>query len=53
MDFDLLGPITFPEILTVGHGIRELRRLRKTYGNRIWRKRKGNATLKLRDGQST
>jgi hypothetical protein len=50
MDFDLLGPITSPETIAVGRGIREHRRLRKTYGGKTWRKRKGNATVKLHDG---
>lgn len=50
MDFELLGAIASAESIAVGRGIRELRRLRKAYGGKSWRKRKGNASVKLRDG---
>ena len=33
-----------------GHGIRELPRLNRTYGDARWRKLKGEATIRLRNG---
>ena len=50
MQFVLLGRITSAENVAVGRGIRELRRLRRVYGGRRWRKRKGTATVRLSDG---
>ena len=51
MDFQLLGPIPHPETFARGSGIRELQRLQKIYGSGNWRKRKGDATIKLSSGQ--
>ncbi|MBI4600667.1 MAG: hypothetical protein HY721_01780 [Planctomycetes bacterium] len=50
MDFELLSAITSAENIAVGRGIRELRRLLRVYGGKNWRKRKGIASVKLRDG---
>ncbi len=50
MDFRLLSSITGVETIAEGHGIRERRRLRRAYGKAYWRKLKGFATAKLRDG---
>lgn len=50
MDFIILGDISDPETFATGQGIRDLARLRKTYGNGRWRKRKGIATIQLPDG---
>ena len=50
MDFSVLGEITDIETFAVGREIRELRRLRKQYGRGPWRKRKGNARVRLADG---
>ena len=51
MDFQLLGPIRHPETFAQGSGIRELQRLQKAYGSGNWRKRKGDATIRLPTGQ--
>lgn len=50
MDFEVIGDITDIETFAVGTSIRELPRLRKTYGSGRWRKRKGKATIRLADG---
>jgi hypothetical protein len=50
VDFEILGPIRDPETFAQGSGIREIARLRKIHGKGHWRKRKGFATVKLRDG---
>jgi hypothetical protein len=48
--FKILGRILDVETIASGKGIREIRRLRKVYGGRYWRKLKGTATVKLADG---
>ena len=48
--FEIIGPITHIEKIAVGHGIRILPLLRKQYGHGTWRKLKGIANVKLRDG---
>jgi hypothetical protein len=48
--FEIVGPLVDVETIATGRGIRELRRLRKTYGNGRWRKRKGIARIRLADG---
>ena len=50
MDFEIVGPIRAIETIAVGRAIRELRRLRRQYGAGRWRKRKGVASVRLRDG---
>jgi hypothetical protein len=50
VDFTVIGQIEAIETFAVGHGIRELRRLRRKYGAGRWRKRKGLATVRLSDG---
>ena len=50
MHFQILGEITDIETFATGRGIRELSRLRKFYGRGRWRKRKGNARIRLNDG---
>lgn len=50
MDFEILGEIESVETIATGTGIRERARLRRIYGRGRWRKRKGIAELKLRDG---
>lgn len=47
--FELIGGITDRETIAVGSGIRELQRLKKTYGKGRWRKLKGIATVCLMD----
>jgi hypothetical protein len=48
--FEILGEITRTRTIAVGARIRELRRLRKTYGLGRWRKLKGVAKVRLADG---
>lgn len=50
MDFAVIGDITDIETFAVGRGIRERRRLERRYGKARWRKRKGLARVRLRDG---
>ncbi len=50
MEFDIIGEITDIETFAVGSSIRELPRLRRIYGPGRWRKRKGNARIRLADG---
>jgi hypothetical protein len=48
--FKILGEIAGIETIARSGGIRELKRLRKTYGTGNWRKRKGIAQVRLADG---
>ena len=50
MDFTIVGDIGDVETIARGAGIREISRLRKFYGPATWRKRKGRATIRLKDG---
>ena len=50
VDFKILGHISSVETIAVEHEIRELRRLRRVYGQGRWRKRKGIARVELDDG---
>jgi hypothetical protein len=50
MHFRIIGEITDIETFASGRKIRELPRLRKFYGRGRWRKRKGNARIRLNDG---
>jgi len=50
MDFEILGEITVLETIASGRGIRDLRRLHRSYGKGRWRKMKGTARIRLRNG---
>ena len=50
MDFEILGEIDGAETIATGAGIRERAGLRRIYGRGRWRKRKGVAEIRLRDG---
>jgi hypothetical protein len=50
MQFEIVGEIKNQETFATGRRIRELARLQKIYGKGKWRKRKGNAIVKLSDG---
>ena len=50
-DFDILEEITNVETIAVGKRIRELPRLEKLYGSGRWRKMKGEAKIRLRNGR--
>jgi len=51
MHFEILGEISAVETIATGAGIREISRLRKRYGRGRWRKRKGNAAIRLSSGE--
>jgi hypothetical protein len=51
MDFEFVGDLTHIETIAKGRGIRELSRLRRLYGKGRWRKMKGSARIRLRDGR--
>jgi len=50
MWFRIASPIQDVEAIAIGKSIRELKRLRKAYGGRRWRKLKGIARVELPDG---
>ena len=50
MDFEIIGRIRDVETIAAGRTIRQLGRLRRRHGKGEWRKRKGIATVRLRDG---
>ena len=50
MDFEIIGDIRHIEPITRGTGIHDRARLRKHYGQGRWRKLKGFASVRLRDG---
>jgi len=51
MHLEILGDLTDVETIAAGSGIRESARLRKRYGRSRWRKRKGNAEVRLGSGE--
>jgi hypothetical protein len=46
-DFEIVGTITSIETIAVGPAIRDIKRLRKSYGTGRWRKLKGIAKVRL------
>ncbi len=50
MKFEIVGEIEQIETIATGRSIRVLTLLNKKYGKGRWRKRKGVATIKLKDG---
>ena len=50
MHFKIKGEIREIEIITAGHGIKNLNRLNKVYGKANWRKLKGICNVELEDG---
>ena len=48
--FEILGAITDVQTIAVGRQIRELSALVRLYGLAHWRKRKGFARVRLKDG---
>ena len=52
LDFEIVGEITDVETIARGRGIREVRRLNRVYGRSNWRKLKGNAMIRFRNGNS-
>lgn len=51
MSFEIISEIQEIETITEGSGIRELHRLRKTYGSGNWKKLKGIAHIRLTSGR--
>ncbi len=51
MDFEILSDITNSERIAVRSTIRDLAKLRRKYGRGRWRKLKGTATIRLRNGR--
>ncbi len=51
LDFDILEEIANVETIAAGKRIRELARLEKQYGSGRWRKMKGEAKIRLRNGR--
>ncbi len=51
MYFEITSEITDIETIAVGNSIREIARLRKQFGAGRWRKMKGVATVRLRNGR--
>jgi hypothetical protein len=49
--FEIIGELSAVETIAAGSGIRELARLRKSYGRGRWRKRKGVARVRLPAGE--
>ena len=50
MYFEIVGKITEVEPIAIGKSIRELRRLRRQYGEGRWRKLKGVGHVKFKSG---
>ncbi len=50
VDFELLGELRQVEPIATGRSIREVERLVEAYGPGRWRKLKGLATVRLKDG---
>jgi len=50
MDFEIIGEIEGNDAIATGGSIRDLKRLIKVYGQGRWRKIKGFATVRLKDG---
>ena len=49
--FEIISDITDIEVIAFGTSIRDLPRLRRLYGSGRWRKMKGIAFIKLRNGR--
>lgn len=51
MNFEIIGEIADIETIAIGNRIRDVARLRKRYGKSRWRKLKGVAQVRLRNGR--
>ena len=51
MDFEILSKISDIEPIAVAGQIRDITKLRRKYGKGRWRKLKGIATIRLRNGR--
>ena len=52
MDFEIVDGPTNVETIAAGRKIRELPRLQRLYGKGLWKKMKGTALIRTRDGQT-
>ena len=50
MTFEIIGNISHVETFAESHGIRQLNLLNNLYGKGKWKKRKGFADIKLKNG---
>jgi hypothetical protein len=51
MNFEIIGALHDVEVIAVGRKIRELSRLRRSYGLGRWRKMKAQTTIRYFDGR--
>jgi hypothetical protein len=51
IDFEPVGDPTDIETIAAGRGVRDLPRLQRLYGKAYWRKMKGTARIRLKDGR--
>lgn len=50
MDFDIVIIPKIPTVIASGHGIRNLKDLKESYGGKNWKKVKGICTIRLING---
>ena len=50
-DFELLGEVTFIEIIAVNLSIRQKQSLKEQFGGRRWRKLKGEGQVRFPNGE--
>jgi hypothetical protein len=50
-EWEVIGDLVVIETIARGPGIRDLGRLNRLYGKGHWRKQKGQATIRLSNGQ--
>ena len=51
MNFEILSTITQIEVIAAGSAVRQIARLRRLYGKGRWRKMKGVAQVRLKNGR--
>lgn len=51
MNFEIISEVTNIEAIAIGGKIRDVARLRRTYGKGRWRKLKGVAKVRLKSGR--
>ena len=52
MPSKVISPLSNVQTIAIGSAIREIDRLKKTYGDKLWRKRKGFARIELANGST-
>jgi hypothetical protein len=50
MHFEIISAVSAVETISRGTGVREVKRLKRIYGQGNWRKRKGIAQIRFEDG---